>query len=228
MLRLPTALALAALLAAAPARAADPEDAAREINWTSAAATAVIAGLQDKINGGTATPADLDAAALSAAYAAAYQRLANRSLQAGGEGPVAEIRSFMARAKAEVLEAHRDDILRGGQDAFVPAFFRAQLFDRFNAAAEGRYRAVATNRRAELINSDSGVERLITDPEIVALVTGLMQRGTMQAETRVMGPRTVGYWPMTITQPCMVCHQRNGLQQQVGQFGGATVVIVGR
>jgi hypothetical protein len=33
---------------------------------------------------------------------------------------------------------------------------------------------------------------------------------------------------MAITEPCMTCHQRNGLQQRIGQFGGATVIMSNR
>jgi hypothetical protein len=223
-----TAIALVASLVSEPAWAADPAALVQEINLTSSAATAVIGGLQDRINAGQMVAADLDPARIRSAYAAAYQRLANRPMDVAADAPLQEIRATIDQAMGQVLETFRADILRGGPDAFVPAFFRAQLFDRFNQAMDGRFRAIATTRRSELINADSAVDRLIPDAEIIAAVNSLLEQGTMRSETRVIGGRTMGYWPMTIGEACAACHQRNGLRQQVGQFGGATVVIAGR
>lgn len=222
---------LALTLAAAPRAgiaAGAPADVAREINWTAAAATAVVASLQAKINGATATAADLDPAARHAAFAAAYQRLAGRTPEAVDDPTLREILVAMHRANEDVLARFRGDILRGGQDAFVPAFFRAQLFDRFNAEAAGRYRAVVTTRSRELINPESAIERLLDDAAIVADMRNVLEAGRAEPELRAIGTRTVGYWPMTITEPCMTCHRRNGLRQELGQFGGATIVVVGR
>lgn len=211
-----------------PAAAATPAQLAEEINLTAASATAAIGGLQEKINSGRVTPADLDLAALRAAFDAAYQRQAGRPRDSAADASVQEIRRLMDTAMAEVIATFRADILKGGQDAFVPAFFRAQLFERFNGAVDGRFRAVTTNRRSELINTDSAADRLIRDAEILALVNELLEKGAMRAETRGVGQVTVGYWPMAIGEACAACHQRNGLRQQVGAFGGATVVIVCR
>lgn len=223
-------LSCALALAATPPRpaAATPARFAEEINLTAAAATAAIGALQDKINTSRMTPADLELPTLRAAFHAAYQRQTGRAFDGAAEAPVQEIRRLMDAAMAEVITAFRADILKGGQDAFVPAFFRAQLFERFNGAVDGRYRAVATTRRSELINTDSAADRLIRDAEIVAFVNELLDQGSMRAETRSFGQATVGYWPMAIGEACAACHQRNGLRQQVGAFGGATVVIVGR
>jgi phospholipase/lecithinase/hemolysin len=216
------------LLAVSPARAVEQAAVALEIQHSSAAATAVIGGLQEKINAGKATATDLAPEALRSAWHAAFQRLANRGFDAATEAPLVEVRAGMDRAFGQVIDTYRADIIKGGQDAFVPAFFRAQLFERFNQAMGGEVRAVTTNRRAELLNGDSAVDRLIQDSEIVAAISALLEKGATQSETRKFGNRTVGYWPMAIAQPCASCHERNGLKQQVGQFGGATVVIVGR
>ncbi|MCX7367850.1 MAG: hypothetical protein NTX90_02890 [Alphaproteobacteria bacterium] len=200
----------------------------REINLTASAATAVIAGLQDKINAGSVRPADLDASALKTAYRAAYGRLANKEIAAVQEAELKQIHDAMDRSMEQVMAQFRADILKGGQDAFVPAFFRAQLFLRFNEIMGGQYRAVVTNRRQELINGDSAPERVIENAEILKQINEWLERGHTQPETRSVGNSSFGFWPMAITEPCMTCHQRNGLQQRIGQFGGATVIMSNR
>lgn len=212
-------------LGASVASAAEPAVNLREINLTASAATAVIAGLQEKINGGAMRPADLDTGALKSSYRAAYARLASRDIDSVQDAELREIHAAMDRSMERVIAQFRDDLLKGGQDAFVPAFFRAQLFERFNESMGDRYRAVSTNRRNELINGDSAPERVIENAEVLRVVKELLERGQMQPETRSAGGMTLGFWPMAIAEPCMVCHQRNGLQQKVGQFGGATVVV---
>lgn len=223
MLLLATFAALAAPGGSTANPPAEPAALTREVNMATAAATAVIGGLQPKINGGTATPADIAPDALSAAFAQHHQLLAGQT-QAPGGAEAAAIRATIERNMHEVVTEFRQDILRGGQDAFVPAFFRAQLLQRFNMS-DPRFRTVATTRDAELINRDSALSRLIDDPEILAFVTRLMEAGHRQPEMRSFTNRTVGYWPMVIAEGCASCHQRNGLNQQVGGFGGATVVI---
>lgn len=202
---------------------AEPAVLTHAVNLATVAATSVIGGLQQKINSGTATPADIMPEALSAAFANHYQLLAGQT-QAPVSAEAAAIRATIEQNMRDVVMEFRQDILRGGQDAFVPAFFRAQLLQRFNVS-DPRFRTVATTRDAELINRDSALSRLIDDPEILAFVTRLMEAGHRQPEMRSFTDRTVGYWPMVIAEGCASCHQRNGLNQQVGGFGGATVVI---
>ena len=146
-------------------------------------------------------------------------RQTGRAFDAAADAAVQDIRRLIDTAMAEVITAFRSEILKGGQDAFVPAFFRAQHFERFNAAVNGRFRAVTTTRRSELINADSAADRLIDDAQIVAFVNELLDQGAMRPTIRSFGPRTVGYWPMAIGEACASCHQRNGLRQQVGAFG---------
>lgn len=224
MLLLAAFAALAAPVGSIATPPTEPTALTREVNLATAAATAVIGGLQQKINGGTATPADIAPEALSAGFAHQYQLLAGQA-QAPAGADRAAIRATIERSMREVVTEFRQDILRGGQDAFVPAFFRAQLLQRFNTA-DRRFRTVATTRDSELINRDSSLSRLIDDPEILTFVTRLMEAGHKQPEMRSFAGRTVGYWPMVIAEGCASCHQRNGLNQQVGGFGGATVVIL--
>ena len=222
------ALALSLFLGVSSATASAAPDTLREINLTASAATAVIAGLQDKINAGSARPDDIDLNKLKGAYRAAYARIADKDMAGIQDAELRRIHDAMDRALEQVLDQFRADILKGGQDAFVPAFFRAQLFTRFNDLMGDRYRAVVTNRRSELINGDSAPERVIENAEILKQLNEWLERGHMQAETRSIGGKSFGFWPMTITEPCMVCHQRNGLQQSIGQFGGATVIMSNR
>lgn len=222
------ALAFSLIFGVSVATANDAPNTLREINLTASAATAVIAGLQEKINAGAARPEDIDLTRLKSAYRAAYARMANKDMAGVEDAELRRVHDAMDRALEQVMEQFRADILKGGQDAFVPAFFRAQLFTRFNDLMGDRYRAVVTNRRQELINTDSAPERVIENTEILKQINEWLERGHMQTETRNIGGNSFGFWPMTITEPCMVCHQRNGLQQRIGQFGGATVIMSNR
>ena len=221
-------LALSLLFCLSIANANEAPNTLREINLTASAATTVIAGLQDKINAGLARPDDIDQNRLKGAYRAAYGRMANKEMVGIQDAELRRIHDAMGHAFEQVMEQFRADILKGGQDAFVPAFFRAQLFTRFNVLMAGRYRAVVTNRRQELINGDSAPERVIENAEILKQINEWLERGHMQPEARSIGGNSFGFWPMTITEPCMVCHQRNGLQQRIGQFGGATIILDNR
>lgn len=222
------ALAFSLIFGVSVATANDAPNTLREINLTASAATAVIAGLQEKISAGAARPEDIELNRLKGAYRAAYARMANKDMAGVEDAELRRVHDAMDRALEQVMEQFRADILKGGQDAFVPAFFRAQLFTRFNDLMGDRYRAVVTNRRQELINRDSAPERVIENAEILKQINEWLERGHMQAETRSIGGNSFGFWPMTITEPCMVCHQRNGLQQRIGQFGGATVIMSNR
>ena len=224
------ALALIALLSA-PATlpssaAAASSELATELHQSTAAATAVVNALQDKINGGRLTAADIEGPVLRGAYDDAARKIAGASFEAAPSAERAAVRAAVQAASDAVIARFRADVLKGGQDAFVPAFFRAQLLDIVNQTGAGRYRALATNRASDLINLDSGAGRLVKDADVLAYVQDLLDRGEAANQAKVFDGKLVTFWPMKIAEPCAACHARNGLQQQVGQFGGATLVIV--
>lgn len=217
------ALAAASLVnASGPA----PAEIAREINLATGAATAVIGSLQDKINAAKLAPADIEPQKLQMAMRENFQKAAGNGFDAAPDAERAEIRKTVAAAFGSVVERFRDDMLRGGQDAFVPAFFRAQLLEIVNQNAQGKYQALVTNRAKELINQDSSPEKLIKDKAILDYVKNVLDKGEADGRSQMFDGKLVSLFPMKITEPCATCHKRNGLDQQVGQFGGATLVIV--
>lgn len=201
-------------------------DISKEINATTSAATAVVAGLQSKINGGSLSQAEVEVASIRAAFRDHFKKIGGSGFDDPADPQLVEIRKLFDEALTHVIDKFRPDMLKGGQDAFVPAFFRAQLLDYFNRKSEGRYQAIVTMRSGELINRDSAPEKVIADKAVLEFVKGLLEKGEVEPQSKAIGTRFVSYWPMKIGEPCAVCHQRSGLEQKVGAFGGATVVVV--
>ncbi len=215
-------LALASGAVAAPSQS----DISREVNLVTQAATNVIAALQDRINSGKLEPAAVEAKALRAAFVENFGKLASGDFRQAPDPLLAEIRSVFSDAFDAVTTQYRADMLKGGQDAFVPAFFRAQLLEHVNKRSQGRYTAIVTTRQSELINRDSAPDKVIADKAVLAFVSGLLEKGEMEPKSTSIGARLVSYFPMKVGEPCAVCHQRSGLDQKVGAFGGATIVVV--
>ncbi len=215
-------LALATGAVAAPTQA----EISREIAIVTQAATNVIAGLQDRINTGKLEPAAVEAVALRAAFLENFRKIAEADFRQTPDPVLADIRSAFSEAFDLVTGQYRADMLKGGQDAFVPAFFRAQLLDHVNKASKGRYTAIVTTRRSELINRDAAADKMIADKAVLAFVADLLDKGEMEPKSTSIGARLVSYWPMKVGEPCAECHKRSGLDQKVGAFGGATIVVV--
>lgn len=216
-----------ALLASGPAWASTSQaDISKEINQTVSAATAVIAALQNDINGGTLKPDLVQPERLKAAFTEQFRKTTNADLEGASDPVIAKIRKDLTDAFLTVTDQFKADMIKGGQDAFVPAFFRAELISNFNKKSVGKYQAIVTTRKADLINKDSAAEKVIVDKAVLDYVSGLLEKGEVAAQSQAVDGRLVSYWPMKITEPCAVCHQRSGLVQKVGDFGGATVVIV--
>ena len=202
-------------------------DVAKEINLVTAAATGVISQLQGKINGASLKETDIDDAVIRSEFAEQFRKLGGGELTAVAGEVRDEIRQVLSESFRQVMTRFRPDMLKGGQDAFVPAFFRAQLLLHFNEKMRGRYQAVVTNRSSELLNRDSSPDRSISDKDMVSYAKTLLEAGDTEIQSKQFGAQLVTYWPMKITEPCAACHQRNGLDQKIGAFGGATLVIVG-
>lgn len=220
------AVAVAGLLAFAVQAAPSQGDVSREINLITNAATAVIAGLQTRINAGTLPAEEADGGKLRQAFLEQFRKLANADFQQAPDPKLEEIRKAFAEAFDAVTGKYRADMVKGGQDAFVPAFFRAQLLEHFNKRAQGKYQAIVTTRPSELINRDSAPDKVIADKAVLEFVAGLLEKGETEPKSTNIGPRLVSYWPMKIAEPCATCHQRSGLEQKIGAFGGATIVVV--
>lgn len=218
--------AVTPLHATEPADITAPMARATELYMATAAATAVVGGMQDKINQGSLAPQDLERDRLQTSFREALAKTSGASFAAEPDPERARIRAIVADGFERVVDRFRADMLKGGQDAFVPAFFRAQLMEIVNQTDKDGYLALATNREADLINLDWSAERQIKDAAVLAYVKGLLERGEASPQSQLFEHRLVTFWPMKIAEPCAACHARNGLKQTVGQFGGATVVIV--
>lgn len=186
-------------------------------------ATAVIGGLQDDINAGRAG-AKVAPDALVQSFEQRYTKAAGKPFQDKGEDLEAEIRRTFASAFRDTITRHQPAMAKGGQDAFVPAYFRAELLKPFNAAAKGRIQGYATMRDSELINADWAVDKVMKGSPLVPEATKLVNEGSPAPTTVRKGDRLLSYSPMKLGSACVACHARNGMQQKEGAFGGALLV----
>jgi len=226
------ALAFAAALSALafPAAAQLSEEAgkqvAQEVKLLVTEGTAVIGDLQPAINGGKVEKDKAAPDALVAQFKARYQKASGAPLDTNAKGVIGEVRRAYLQAFTSVVTRYQSNIVKGGQDAFVPAFFRAQVLKDFNQLTTGKVQAYATNRDAELINSDWAVHKVMKGSTLVAEVDALMKTGGLDPVVKRSGNSVMGYYPMKLAPACVACHAQNGLKQTEGGFGGALVAEV--
>lgn len=224
-----SALLCATWLLSAPAHAqvdeAQAKAAASELALMVTEATAIIGGLQADINGGTAAD-KVKTDALVAAFQSRYAKAAGKPFETKPDGLAGESRKAFAIALNDTLGKFHSAMAKGGQDAFVPAFFRAELLKRFNAQLKGKIQGYATNRDNELINADWAVNQVMKGSPLMSEVNGLVTRGESTHQMKRHSDRVMGYWPMKLGSACVACHARSGLKQTEGAFGGALVAEV--
>ena len=217
----------ALLMSSATYAAATTEDVARatldELRLLVAEGTGVIGDLQPQINGGTLDPAAASLESLENKLRARYQKSTSRLIDSPLPGLPGQARKAYLAAYRDVLTKHQGVMTKGGQDAFVPAYFRAQVLREFNKAMGGKVRAYATNRDHELINGDWAVARVMKGSPVAGHVSELMGTGKLDPVLTRKGDHMLGYWPMKLGASCVQCHAGNGLQQQEWAFGGALV-----
>lgn len=215
---------------AAPASAqlgeAVARDAANEVKLLINEGTGVIGALQPKINAGKATKAEVNPDVLVEQFKARYQKAAGKALDTKAPDVLGDARRAYLQAFTSVVTRYQGNLLKGGQDAFVPAFFRAQTMSAFNSAMQGRVKAYATNRDGELINGDWAVSRIMKGSPLAAEVTKRMATGGLDADVSRVGNTVMGYYPMKLAEGCVSCHAQNGLKQTVGKFGGVLVAEI--
>jgi hypothetical protein len=223
--------ACAVLLAASlPLRAQMTEDTARqaaqEVRVLVSEGTNVIGDLQPAINAGKAKPAEVTPEALVAQFRTRYQKAAGAPLDTKTAGIIGDARRSYVQAFSSVVTRYQGNLTKGGQDAFVPAFFRAQVLNEFNQLMHGRMQAYATNRDAELINSDWAVHKVMKGSVLAGEVQTLMGKGGLEPVVKRTGNSMMGYYPMKLGSACVTCHAQNGLKQTEGGFGGALVAEI--
>ena len=221
-------LALAAVSAAAVAQV--PEDTARhaaqEVRLLVTEGTGVIGDLQPAINAGKATREQVAPDALLEQFKARYQKASGAPLDTKAPGVVGDARRAYVQAFSSVVTRYQGNLAKGGQDAFVPAFFRAQVLGEFNKQMQGKVQAYATNRDSELINGDWAVHKVMKGSSLAGEVRMLMDKGGLEPVVKRSGNSVMGYYPMKLAPACVSCHAQNGLKQAEGGFGGALVAEI--
>jgi hypothetical protein len=227
---LPFLLTLSLTLASGTARAQLTEDigkqAADEVKLLVNEGTGVIGALQPQINAGKATKEQVSPDVLVAQFKARYQKAAGAALDTNAPGVIGDARRAYLQAFTAVVTRYQGNLIKGGQDAFVPAFFRAQTMKTFNNAMQGKVKVYATNRDSELINGDWAVGRVMQGSPLAGEVTQRMATGGLEPEVKRIGNTIMGYYPMKLAQGCVSCHAQNGLKQTVGAFGGVLVAEI--
>jgi len=231
MPRISLALAAAALCAAAlPLHAQLTEEsakqAAQEVRLLVTEGTGVIGDLQPAINAGKTTKEQVSPDALVNQFKARYQKAAGAPLDTKAAGVVGDARRAYLQAFTSVVTKYQSNLTKGGQDAFVPAFFRAQVLGEFNKSMKPAVQAYATNRDNELINGDWAVHKVMKGSPLAGEVSRLMTTGGLDPVVKRSGNTVMGYYPMKLAAACVACHAQNGLKQTEGAFGGALVAEI--
>ncbi|HSS26848.1 MAG TPA: hypothetical protein VLL50_02770 [Usitatibacter sp.] len=224
------AMLVAGLATATLALAQMSEDqakqAAQEVKLLVTEGSAVVGDLQPQINSGKVDKAQVAPDAMVGAFKARYQKAAGVPFDANAKGVIGDARRSFLTAYTSVVTRYQTNLTKGGQDAFVPAFFRAQLLKEFNQLMAGKVQAYATNRDEELINSDWAVHKVMKNSALSGVVPGLMKTGSLEPVVKKEGTAMMGYYPMKLAPACVACHAQNGLKQTEGGFGGALVVEI--
>lgn len=221
-----------AMLAAlsVPAHAQLSEDtakqAAQELRVLVTEGTGVIGDLQPAINSGKTVKDQVTPDALVNQFKARYQKATGAPLDTKATGVVGDARRAYLQSFTSVVTRFQGNLTKGGQDAFVPAFFRAQVLKDFNQLMQGRIQAYATNRDSELINGDWAVRKVMKGSPLAAEVQSLMATGGLDPVVKRTGNTVMGYYPMKLAAGCVACHAQNGLKQTEGAFGGALVAEI--
>lgn len=188
--------------------------------------TSVIGDLQPAINGSKTTKEQVAPEALTEQFRTRYQKATGNALDLKAAGIVGDVRRAYAQAFTSVVTRFQANLTKGGQDAFVPAFFRAQTLGDFNKGMQGKLQAYATNRDGELINGDWAVAKVMKGSPLAGDVTKLMATGGLDPVVKRSGNMVMGYYPMKLGAACVACHAQNGLKQKEGAFGGALVAQI--
>jgi hypothetical protein len=226
-------LAVAALLLSAASfgvYAQTDEDtgrkAAEELRVLVTEGTGVIGDLQPAINSGKTTKEQVAPDALVEQFRTRYLKATGNALDLKAAGLIGDTRRAYTQAFSAVVTRFQANLTKGGQDAFVPAFFRAQTIGDFNKSMQGKLQAYATNRDGELINGDWAVAKVMKGSPLAGEVTKLMATGGLDPVVKRSGNMVMGYYPMRLGAACVSCHAQNGLKQKEGAFGGALVAQI--
>lgn len=228
--RLATSVAAAMLAAVLPAQAQLSDESARqaaqEVRMLVTEGTAVIGDLQTAINAGKAAKESVAPDVLIGQFKARYQKASGSAFDPKAAGVLGDARRAYLNSFTSVVTRYQGNMTKGGQDAFVPAFFRAQVLKEFNQLMHGKVQVYATNRDNELINGDWAVRKVMKGSPLAGEVQALMATGGLEPVVKRSGGTMMGYYPMKLGTACVSCHAQNGLKQTEGGFGGALVAEI--
>jgi hypothetical protein len=202
------------------------KQAAQEMRVLVTEGTGVIGDLQPSINSGKVAKEQVSPDALVSQFKARYHKAAGAPLDTKASGVVGDARRAYLQSFTSVVTRFQGNLTKGGQDAFVPAFFRAQVLKEFNNSMQGRIQGYATNRDSELINGDWAVRKVMKTSVLAPEVQQLMATGALDPVVKRSGNTVMGYYPMKLGAGCVSCHAQNGLKQTEGAFGGSLVVEI--
>jgi hypothetical protein len=221
-----TALLAATLSANAQMTEETGRHAAQELRLLVTEGTGVIGDLQPAINGSKTTKEQVAPDALVNAFKARYQKASGNAFDPKATGIIGDTRRAYLQSFTSVVTRYQGNLTKGGQDAFVPAFFRAQTLGDFNKLMQGKVQGYATNRDNELINGDWAVQKVMKGSPLAGEVKSLMDTGSLEPVVKRSGNSVMGYYPMKLAPACVACHAQNGLKQTEGGFGGALVAEI--
>jgi hypothetical protein len=199
---------------------------AEELRVMVSESTGVIGDLQPAINSSKTTKEQVAPDALVEQFKTRYQKATGSALELKAAGLLGDTRRAYTLAFTSVVTRFQVNLTKGGQDAFVPAFFRAQTISEFNKTMLGKVQAYATNRDGELINGDWSVAKIMKWSPLAGEVTKLMATGSLDPVVKRSSNMVMGYYPMKLGAACVTCHAQNGLKQKEGAFGGALVAQI--
>lgn len=210
------------------AQAALDEKSARDLtsDFATAVSTAtdMVGGMQTEINAGKADPAKIKPAAFLDVFGKKFEAAAGKPFDTKAAGLTGEYRAVLAKMIGDVIADNNKAITAGGQDAFVPAFFRAQVLLKFNKAMKGKMSGYATTHKKYLINGDSAVELILKGSPLLPDVAKLVSSEEASPVDKLISGRYMSYRPMKLKEACVACHARNGIAEHVGGYGGALVI----
>ena len=188
--------------------------------------TSIVNGLQPAINAGQPDPAMVERNHLVKTFLNNYERKTGSPLDTSANGLLGESRREFLESLESVLDEHAEVLSVGGVDSFVPAYFRSEVFAEFNQRLEGRVKGYATNREDDLLNPDWAIDVLMDYSLFAYYIQERLEHQEHEQLLKRVAGRVVGYYPMTLQPSCVACHARQGLDQEVGAFGGALITEV--
>ena len=140
MKRIATVAALLAATLSANAQMTEEtaRQAAQELRVLVTEGTGVIGDLQPAINGSKTTKEQVSPDALVSAFKARYQKSSGNAFDPKATGIIGDTRRAYLQSFTSVVTRFQGNLMKGGQDAFVPAFFRAQTLNDFNKLMHGK------------------------------------------------------------------------------------------